>query len=115
MAMSKFVLACLLMVGGAAVAAEGTRPEVGKVAAEFELADLQGTKHSLAGTAKTGPVVLMVLGGLGLGLLMGPVLGAAQALALRHAVSHPWRWVGANTAAWPPAMAVIFTSVYCWR
>lgn len=55
------------------------------------------------------PVVLMVLGGLGLGLLMGPVLGAAQALALRHSVSHPWRWVGANTAAWPPAMAVIFT------
>ncbi|HVJ84672.1 MAG TPA: peroxiredoxin family protein [Caulifigura sp.] len=63
MAMSKFALACLLMVGGVAVAAEGTRPEVGKAAADFELADLQGTKHTLATTAKKGPVVLMVLRG----------------------------------------------------
>lgn len=55
------------------------------------------------------PVLLMVLGGLGLGVVMGPVLGAAQALALRDAVAHPWRWVAASTAAWPPAMAVIFT------
>jgi len=38
-------------------------------------------------------------------------LGVAQlqeALALRSAVSHPWRWVAANTAAWPLAMVVIF-------
>ncbi|WP_148046693.1 nitroreductase/quinone reductase family protein [Nocardioides pocheonensis] len=55
------------------------------------------------------PVVLMVLGGLGLGLLMGPVLGLAQATALRGVVRHPWRWVVASTAAWPPAMALIFT------
>jgi hypothetical protein len=54
------------------------------------------------------PVVLMVLGGLGLGLVMGPVLGLAQALALRGVVSHPWRWVVGNAAAWPVAMALIF-------
>jgi deazaflavin-dependent oxidoreductase (nitroreductase family) len=55
------------------------------------------------------PVLLMVLAGLGLGLVMGPVLGAAQALALRDVVAHPWRWVGANAVAWPAAMALIFT------
>jgi hypothetical protein len=54
------------------------------------------------------PVALMVLGGLGLGLVMGPILGAAQATALRGVVAHPWRWVDANVAAWPLAMAVIF-------
>jgi hypothetical protein len=56
-----------------------------------------------------GPATgLMVLAGLGLGLVMGPVLGAAQASALRGAVRHPWRWVAANAAAWPLAMAAIF-------
>jgi hypothetical protein len=60
------------------------------------------------GTAAGPALGLMVLGGLGLGVVMGPVLGAAQATALRGAVRHPWRWVGANAAAWPLAMAVIF-------
>jgi peroxiredoxin len=46
-----------------AVGFGGERPEVGKVAADFELNDLQGTKHTLAETAKKGPVVLMVLRG----------------------------------------------------
>jgi len=54
------------------------------------------------------PVLLMALGGVGIGLVMGPLLGAAQAWALRGAVAHPWRWVGANAAAWPFAIAVIF-------
>lgn len=54
------------------------------------------------------PLTLMLPGAVGLGLVMGPALGAAQALALRGAVAHPWRWVVANTAAWPVAMAVIF-------
>ena len=54
------------------------------------------------------PLALILLGGLGLGLLMGPILGAAQAVALRGVVAHPWRWVDANVAAWPLAMAVIF-------
>jgi deazaflavin-dependent oxidoreductase (nitroreductase family) len=54
------------------------------------------------------PLSLILLGALGIGLLMGPVLGAAQAAALRGVVRHPWRWAAAGAAAWPPAMAVIF-------
>jgi hypothetical protein len=54
------------------------------------------------------PLGLIVLGALGIGVVMGPVLGAVQAAVLRGAVRHPGRWVVANTAAWPPAMAVIF-------
>jgi hypothetical protein len=57
-----------------------------------------------------GPALgLILLGAVGIGLVMGPLLGVAQVLALRGAVAHPWRWVAANTAAWPLAMAVIFT------
>lgn len=44
----------------------------------------------------------------GLGLLMGGVLGAAQAGALRGTVARPWRWVGVSAVAWTPAMVVIF-------
>ncbi|SDO18102.1 hypothetical protein SAMN04515671_0058 [Nakamurella panacisegetis] len=61
--------------------------------------DDSGTEPSLA---------LMLAGGAGIGLVMGPVLGAAQAWALRSVVRRPWRWVAANTVAWPPVMAVIF-------
>ena len=65
----------------------------------------------LRGDDDTGsgpPLGLIVLGAIGIGLVMGPVLGAAQAVPLRGVVRHPWRWVVANTAAWPFAMAVIF-------
>jgi hypothetical protein len=55
------------------------------------------------------PALLLVLGGaLGLGVAMGALLGAAQAMALRGHVRHPWRWVAANAAAWGLAMMVIF-------
>lgn len=55
------------------------------------------------------PPLLLVLGGaVGLGAAMGALLGAAQASGLRGHVRHPWRWVGANAAAWSLAMAVIF-------
>jgi hypothetical protein len=55
------------------------------------------------------PPLLLVLGGaVALGVLMGALLGAAQATGLRGHVRHPWRWVGANSAAWALAMAVIF-------
>ncbi|MCW2761994.1 MAG: hypothetical protein JWR85_2195 [Marmoricola sp.] len=54
------------------------------------------------------PLLMMLAGAAGIGLVMGPLLGVAQALVLRHAVSHPWRWVAANAVAWPPAMVVIF-------
>ncbi|NYD42752.1 nitroreductase/quinone reductase family protein [Nocardioides panaciterrulae] len=57
----------------------------------------------------TGPPFSLVLpGAAGLGLLMGALLGSVQAIALRGATSHPWRWVAANALAWPPAMVVIF-------
>lgn len=54
------------------------------------------------------PLGLVLLGAAGIGLVMGPLLGGAQAVALRGAVAHPRRWVVANTAAWPVAMVVIF-------
>jgi hypothetical protein len=56
----------------------------------------------------TPPLLLVLLGAAGLGLVMGAVLGAAQSWALRGAAPHPWRWTLANVAAWPGAMAVIF-------
>lgn len=57
----------------------------------------------------SGPPLSLVLpGAAGLGLMMGLVLGSAQAVALRGATSHPWRWAGANAAAWPPAMCLIY-------
>ncbi|MFC4785327.1 hypothetical protein ACT8ZV_12690 [Nocardioides sp. MAHUQ-72] len=54
------------------------------------------------------PLPLVLVGAAGLGLVMGPVLGSAQAVALRGATTHPWRWIGANAVAWPPAMCLIF-------
>jgi hypothetical protein len=54
------------------------------------------------------PLALMLAGGAGIGLVMGPLLGAAQAWTMRPAVRHPWRWVAANAVAWPPVMVAIF-------
>lgn len=65
---------------------------------------------AFSGDADGAPpsTVVIVLSAAGLGLVMGAVLGCAQAAVLRGAVRHPWRWVGANVAAWPAAMIVIF-------
>ena len=60
------------------------------------------------GGGSSPPLPLVLIGAAGLGLVMGSVLGSAQAVALRGATSHPWRWVGANAVAWPPAMCLIF-------
>ena len=65
---------------------------------------------SLSGASATGtqpPVIVVVLGGAGLGLAMGCVLGAVQAVALRGGAARPWTWVSANALAWVPARAVI--------
>jgi peroxiredoxin len=43
--------------------AEGSRPAVGQMAADFQLEYLSGKKFSLVDSAKTGPVVLIVLRG----------------------------------------------------
>jgi len=55
------------------------------------------------------PLGLVLAGAAGLGLAMGALLGAAQALTLRGRVAHPWRWVSVSATAWVPAMVVIFT------
>lgn len=54
------------------------------------------------------PVGLLLAAAVGLGLVMGAVLGAAQALVLRGRVLRPWRWVTANVAAWALGMPVVF-------
>ena len=59
-------------------------------------------------SAASPPLTLVLLGAAGIGLAMGPVLGGAQALALRGSARSPWRWVLANALAWPPTMVVIF-------
>ncbi|MGZ4536078.1 MAG: site-2 protease family protein [Nocardioidaceae bacterium] len=60
-------------------------------------------------TGGSGPAwPVLALGGVGLGLVMGAVLGGAQAVVLRPHVRYPWRWVGANLLAWAVAMPVIF-------
>ena len=55
------------------------------------------TNGDEAGSAP--PLALVLLVAAGLGLLMGPVLGGAQALALRRVARRPRRWVLANTLA----------------
>jgi hypothetical protein len=55
------------------------------------------------------PSVLLVLAGAaGLGLVMGAVMGVAQAFVLRGAVRHPWRWISISAISWTPTMVVIF-------
>jgi hypothetical protein len=61
-----------------------------------------------AGTGEAPPVLLVLAGATALGAVMGGVLGWAQSLTMRGKVARPGRWVLANVAAWPPAMAVIF-------
>ena len=64
----------------------------------------------LAGDEAGGqpPFLAVLLGAAALGGVMGALLGAAQASALRHRVRHPWRWIAGSTAGWTVAMPVIF-------
>jgi hypothetical protein len=64
---------------------------------------------TLSPTSGDAPALASVLvAAAGLGLVMGVVLGAAQAVALRGRVRHPWRWVVANGCGWALAMPVVF-------
>jgi hypothetical protein len=54
------------------------------------------------------PLGLVLLGALALGGVMGVVLGAAQASALRGRVRHPRTWVAGSAVGWAAAMPVIF-------
>ena len=60
---------------------------------------------SSSSSAPAWPLMLL-LGGL-MGATMGGLLGVAQSLVLRRHTTHAWRWVGANLAAWTPAMAIL--------
>jgi hypothetical protein len=54
------------------------------------------------------PLALVLLGAVALGGVMGAVLGAAQAWALRGGVRHAMTWVAGSAAGWCAAMPVIF-------
>jgi MFS family permease len=60
------------------------------------------------GEGTSPPTLVVLVAAAGLGAVMGSALGAAQAWALRGAVRHPARWIGANVAGWSLAMPVIF-------
>ncbi len=67
-------------------------------------------------SAATGPPpepsMLMQLGlAVLLGLVLGPVLAAAQLHVLRAQVSHAGRWIWANALAWALGMPVIFAGM----
>lgn len=53
-------------------------------------------------------LIVILVAAAGLGMAMGALMGAAQALVLRRVVSHPWRWVPISAVAWTPAMVLIF-------
>jgi hypothetical protein len=46
-----------------------------------------------------------------LGLVLGPVLGWAQARVLKRHVARPLRWLSANAAAWALGMLLIFAGM----
>jgi hypothetical protein len=71
-------------------------------------ASLPGTLAGGGADSSQPPWLLIIAGALALGAVMGVTLGAAQVPVLRGHVAHPWRWVAANAAAWPAAMAAIF-------
>lgn len=54
------------------------------------------------------PLMFVLVMAGALGLVMGALMGAAQAFVLRGHVRHPWRWMGISAAAWTPAMVIIF-------
>jgi hypothetical protein len=54
------------------------------------------------------PMGLILTGAVAMGLVLGALLGAAQAAVLVHRVHHPWRWIAANSAGWAVAMPLVF-------
>ncbi|MGE0442877.1 MAG: hypothetical protein AB7L66_16840 [Gemmatimonadales bacterium] len=57
------------------------------------------------------PAALIWLLAAGLGLVLGPFLGWPQARVLRSRLAHPYRWIGANMAAWAVGMPLIFAAM----
>ena len=65
-----------------------------------------------SGGAGAAPAEAVVLGlAFLMGLVLGPVLGFAQWLALRRYVSHAALWMPANAMAWAFGMVVIFAGI----
>lgn len=68
-------------------------------------------RDEAAGTADAAaaepPLVLQLALMALAGLAAGPVLGGAQALALRRVTERPWSWVWANALAWAVGLPVI--------
>jgi len=60
------------------------------------------------GAGDQPPLALVLLGALALGGVMGAVLGAAQASALRGRVRHPGTWIAGSAVGWAAAMPIIF-------
>lgn len=54
------------------------------------------------------PLLLQFGFAVALGLVVGPILGGAQALVLRDHVPRAWRWLLANAAAWAVGMPLVF-------
>jgi hypothetical protein len=48
---------------------------------------------------------------IGLGLVTGPLLGAAQGVVLQRSIPGAWRWLVANAAGWAAGMPVIFAGM----
>ena len=68
--------------------------------------------ESAASGPPAEPSTLMQLGlATLLGLVLGPVLAAAQLRVLRAQVSHAGRWIWANALAWALGMPVIFAGM----
>jgi MFS family permease len=63
-------------------------------------------------SAASPPLVVVLAGAAGIGLVMGALLGAAQAWVLSQRAirpaARPGQWVLASTLGWPVAMVVIF-------
>jgi hypothetical protein len=92
----------------------GPRPRQRWVIATVVVAGLGWASASapsaLAGdeSGTSPPWMAVAAGAAALGLLMGAVLGLAQAWSVRRSVTHPWRWILASTVGWAFAMPVIF-------
>ena len=108
---------CMAAITIATVAIGAERPEVGKVVPDFELNDLQGMKHSLAETAKKGPVVLMVYPGPSKGLqehaaefVSGKTLPADFHMLIdpdyTFTNAYDLRWEAKNETAYPSTFVI---------
>lgn len=64
---------------------------------------------SSSSTSDAGPEFWVIaLGAVLIGVAMGAVLGAGQALVFTRVVRRPWRWIWVSIAAWTPTMVIIF-------